>query len=80
MYTHKLTLNQCLLKIANNGWKKRWSILVNDDDLRQCTICDESVESGFIDDDGVCDECNEAWSARHEVTEQQEWHDFDPDC
>jgi hypothetical protein len=55
-------------------------VMTKDKDFRKCDECGTVVESGFIDDDGVCDECNEAWSARHEVTEQQEWHDFDPDC
>ena len=49
------------------------------DDLKKCTECGELVESGFIDDDGYCDECA-PWDDDGQPDEAQEWHDFDPDC
>jgi hypothetical protein len=53
-----------------------------DDDFVECEECGKLVESGFIHDDGACDECWELWVERNagDVDEAQEWHDFDPDC
>ena len=55
---------------------------MDNDDFRECEDCGKSVESGFLDDDGVCDVCWELWTERNpgDVDESQEWHDFDPDC
>jgi hypothetical protein len=44
-----------------------------------CTECGQKCESGFVDDDGVCDECA-PWEDDGQPSEAQEWHDFDPEC
>lgn len=52
---------------------------VTSDDIAVCQECGNEVESGFIDDDGLCDECN-PWEDDGQPTEAEEWHSFDPDC
>jgi len=54
---------------------------VMEDEFVECTECGELVEPGFVDDNGMCDECWDAYNAQgYEPDEAQEWHDFDPDC
>jgi len=52
-----------------------------EDEFVECTECGELVEPGFVDDNGMCDECWDAYNLQgYEPDKAQEWHDFDPDC
>jgi len=51
-----------------------------DDELQACQECGNKVESGFIDDDGYCDECAPWEEDDGQPTEADEWYSFDPDC
>jgi len=49
-------------------------------EMFQCIVCQQWMESGFLDDDEVCDECNERLKYDGQPDEAQEWHDFNPYC
>lgn len=50
-----------------------------EEEMRKCVECNQLVESGFLNDDGVCDECI-PWEHDGQPSELTEWHDFDPEC
>ena len=49
------------------------------DNLEHCIICLKQMESGFLDDDGVCIDCEEM-EHDDQSDDTEKWHDFDPYC
>ena len=49
------------------------------DNLEHCIICLKQMESGFLDDDGVCIDC-EKLEHDGQSDDTEKWHDFDPYC
>lgn len=48
-------------------------------DLWQCVVCQQWMESGFLDDDQVCIDCDELENDSN-PDEKQEWQEFQPYC
>jgi len=48
-------------------------------ELWQCIVCQQWMESGFLDDDLVCIDCDELEKDGN-PDEKQEWQEFEPYC
>lgn len=48
-------------------------------ELWQCVVCQQWMESEFLDDDQVCIDCDELENGSN-PDEKQEWQEFQPYC
>ena len=48
-------------------------------ELWQCIVCQQWMESGLLDNDQVCIDCDELQNDSN-PDEKQEWQEFDPYC